>query len=42
MRNKEKVQREPRVVVDFVVVVLANGNLLSPNAEGVAVTAWRE
>ena len=40
MRNKEKGQREPRVVVEFVVVLLANGNLLSRNAEGAAVTAW--
>jgi hypothetical protein len=38
MRNKEKGQREPRVVVEFLVVLLANGNLLSRNAEGLRAT----
>jgi hypothetical protein len=32
MKNKEKGQREPRVVVEFVVVLLASGNLLPRNA----------
>ena len=34
MTNKEKGQRNPRVVVEFVVVLLADGNLLSRNAVG--------
>ena len=40
MRDKEKGQREPRVVIEFVVVLLANRNLLSRNTEGAAVRAW--